>query len=105
MAQYMLARYLRRRREAVEALGARCARCGSEGELEFDHRDRRLKTGEIAKLFSHGEDRYLLELRQCQLLCRPCHIEKTRSEFTVGHGGGVSGMKNCKCDPCKIKKR
>lgn len=101
MAGYMLERYHRRRREAIEALGGRCAQCDSEEELEFDHRERGFKTGEVAKLLSQGEVRYLKELLKCQLLCRPCHIRKTSSESTVGHGGGATGVRNCYCERCK----
>lgn len=103
MAKYMLERYHQRRREAVAHFGGQCVRCGSTEQLEFDHVERALKRGEIAKLLSQGENRYLGELVKCQLLCKPCHIEKTRSEMTVGHGGGKTGISGCKCDPCRMK--
>lgn len=103
MATYMLERYHRRRAKAVELLGGKCVRCGATEELEFDHIERGLKSGEVAKWFTQGEAKLKAELVKCQLLCRPCHIEKTRSEMTVGHGGGVSGIAGCKCELCKLK--
>ena len=104
MAKYMLKRYRERRAHAIDALGGKCARCGSQDQLELDHVDRSTKRGDLGKLFTQGEARYLNELAKCQLLCSACHIEKTRSEISVEHGGGLSGKRNCKCAPCRIKK-
>lgn len=97
----MVARYHKRRAKAIEAMGGKCVRCGSEDRLEFDHIERSLKAGEIARWLSRGEQRYLRELEKCQLLCRACHIEKSRGESSVGHGGGKTGIRNCYCEKCK----
>lgn len=105
MAEYMLNRYHKRRTEALERLGGRCAECGSTDDLEFDHIDRTLKSGYISKMFSQSEKRYKDELEKCQLLCSGCHQRKTISENTVGHGGGLTGIRNCYCDECKPLKK
>jgi hypothetical protein len=101
---YQLARYHRRKAEAIEFLGGVCARCGATEGLEIDHIDPALKSFSIGKLWSVSKVRFYTELRKCQLLCKPHHIEKTRQEQSVEHGGGASGKRNCKCKPCKAKK-
>lgn len=103
-APYYLARYHRRRREAVELLGGQCSRCGSSERLEFDHKERSLKSAEIALLLTQGQNRLNEEVQKCQLLCHGCHVEKTRQETTVGHGGGTTGIRRCKCELCYAKK-
>lgn len=100
-----LARYHQRRNEAITMLGGACAKCGAVDRLEFDHVERASKTHELGYLFTQSKEATLEELKKCQLLCKPCHTEKTRSERTVGHGGGLSGIKNCKCGPCRARKR
>jgi hypothetical protein len=104
MRTYLLARYYQRRSEAIETLGGRCSVCGSTEELEIDHIDPSLKSFDISKLWSVSKKRFLAELEKCQALCKLHHIEKTRREQSVDHGGGVSGKKNCKCPPCRDKK-
>jgi hypothetical protein len=101
---YQLARYHRRKAAAIEFLGGKCFQCGSTEGLEIDHIDPALKTFTISKLWSVSKALFYAELRKCQLLCKPHHIEKTRQEQSVEHGGGASGKKNCPCKLCKAKK-
>jgi hypothetical protein len=101
---YQLARYHNRKRAAIQFLGGVCARCASTEHLEIDHIDPALKSFPISKLWSVSEERFYAELRKCQLLCKPHHIEKTRQEQSVDHGGGATGKRNCKCAPCKRRK-
>jgi hypothetical protein len=101
---YQLARYHRRKQEAIASLGGVCARCSSTQRLEIDHIDPALKSFPISQLWSVSEERFYAELRKCQLLCKPHHIEKTSQEQSVDHGGGASGKRNCKCTPCKRRK-
>src|SRR5262245_42712881 len=101
----MLARYHKRRAEAIQLLGGACTDCGSTEDLEFDHVNRSGKTGAIGKLFSRGKAWYLAELTKCQLLCGPCHRAKTLEEQSVAHGGGLTGKKSCYCDLCARLKR
>jgi hypothetical protein len=104
MNEYMKARWERRRKQAVEYLGGKCVKCGSEDELEFDHIDPSTKTYTVASASSRNEVVFWAEVDKCQLLCKPHHVEKTTLENGVEHGGGVSGKKNCKCQPCKNRK-
>jgi hypothetical protein len=104
MRTYLLARYHKRRSEAVISLGGRCAVCGVTEELEIDHTDPALKSFDISKLWSVSRERFEAELEKCQVLCKQHHVEKTRREQSVDHGGGASGKRNCPCRPCKQKK-
>lgn len=101
MAEYILARYHRRRAEAIEQLGGKCTACGSAESLEFDHIDPKTKTGDTGKLFTMGEKRLQAELLKCHLLCKSCHGVKTSQQNSVEHGGGKTGKKNCYCELCK----
>lgn len=106
MADYMTARYHRRRAAGIVQLGGRCRRCGSTNDLEFDRVDRDTKSFDMAKILSGGSElKVATELAKCQLLCSDCHRGKSRNEATVGHGGGVSGVKNCRCEQCAPLKR
>lgn len=105
MASYMKRRYHQRRTLAVALLGGSCARCGATDRLEIDHIDRSTKQIDLGSLWSIAAERYQAELAKCQLLCHECHKAKSAAERSVEHGGGVSGKKNCKCEPCKARKR
>lgn len=103
MREYMLARYRRRRAAALEQLGGECIDCGSVEELEFDHRVRENKTSNPSEIWNYSDGRFEEEIAKCVLRCRNCHIERTRLQLSVEHGGGASGKKNCKCEPCRHK--
>lgn len=69
-----------RKQKGLEILGGKCVKCGSTERLEFDHVDPKIKNEKIrhgGSLFSLKWEDVLEELKRCQLLCRPCHIEKT----------------------------
>src|SRR3954447_20487902 len=86
MRDYMARRYEQRKARAIEQLGGRCARCGSVDDLHFDHVDPRTKRFDICKrLAGISEARLQAELAKCQLLCRPCHDEKSRAEGSYGN--------------------
>lgn len=104
MREYMLARYHRRRQQAVDLLGGRCTDCGSGERLEFDHVDPGEKTFNIAKVWSYREETFWAEIRKCQLRCHDCHKIRTSQQQSVEHGGGLTGKKNCYCNPCRTKK-
>ena len=104
MRVYMLNRYHERRNEAIQLLGGVCAVCGTDENLEIDHVDRSLKTMNVNRMAYVSRERFLEELENCQLLCKEDHIEKTRKEMSVPHGGGAAGKKNCMCDLCKVKR-
>ena len=107
MAEYMRRRIAERRGKAIVQLGGKCAICGSTEELEFDHVNRdpdpRSRKGH-GTMWTFSEARLQKELEKCQLLCKLHHLEKTRKENSVEHGGGLSGKKNCPCVLCKQRK-
>ena len=110
MKQYMLTRYYRRRAAAVEQLGGKCVVCGSAEDLQFDHIDPATKTFDLAKALSGWSDARLQpEISKCQLLCKLHHIEKSKIDNGVPHGGGLSGKyidrQACSCEPCRTKRR
>ena len=79
--QYMLNRYYRRQEKAIRQLGGACVTCGTKESLEFDHIDPITKEFTLAKgLATWAESRIQKELSKCQLLCKPCHIDKTRQD-------------------------
>ena len=64
-------RWRRLRRTVLERDGWRCKRCGKAGVLEVDH----------VTPMQHGGAEW--DSANLQVLCRGCHIAKTRSENTV----------------------
>jgi hypothetical protein len=114
MAAYMKSWYNRRHAEAVEALGGRCSYPGCEeiDNIQFDHIDPKTKTMVISKMWTASEERFQAELRKCQLLCSPHHLEKTLEEkgqrSARGTHGTMSAYRYCgppKCEVCKAAKR
>lgn len=95
------------RQKALEFLGGKCVNCGSTEKLEFDHiNDDRVGVDQcVSRLFSYSWERILVELKRCQLLCKPCHNKKTIKD--KGWGGMVHGIlstytnKKCRCDRCR----
>ncbi len=58
-----------------------CNKCGSHEDLEVDHVDPTTKSMPIGSIWSRvdrGE-----ELEKCQVLCKACHLTKTRAERHV----------------------
>ena len=83
MKEYMLARYHRRRSEAIEKLGGECAKCGSREDLEIDHINKEDKGFSIGKLWSCSQEKFDKEVEKCQVLCSPCHTEKSVKEHAI----------------------
>lgn len=81
-----------------------CKRCGSIEELQVDHIDPFLKVDH--KVWSWSETRRMSELAKCQVLCKPCHIQKTIEEngWNILHGG-TRYRQGCRCDVCKNAQR
>lgn len=96
------ARYHTRRAEVITQLGGACNQCGSVNNLEFDHIDPATKDFNVSKKITNAD--ITDEISKLQLLCHRCHIEKSKLDNGVEHGGGLSGKRNCKCDPCKTRK-
>lgn len=101
----MKARYHARRALALRLLGGVCAYCGTDHDLEIDHVDARAKTMTTTRMSAVSEARFLAELSKCQLLCRPCHVEKSIKDHghkkAKGAHGTRSSYRYCRCDACR----
>jgi 5-methylcytosine-specific restriction endonuclease McrA len=106
MRQYMKERYYRRRAAAIAQLGGKCVQCGSSEGLEIDHIDPEEKSYDIGRIIAtHSEEKVQTELKKCQLLCKDCHLEKSKAmrfgapEATHGTLHMYSKYK-CRCSDC-----
>ena len=78
----------------------KCAVCGSKESLELDHIDPSKKVSH--NIWSWNEERRLLEISKCQVLCKIHHLEKTRSELLRPITHGNSGYdRKCRCGICR----
>jgi len=114
MREYVLKRYHRRREEAINLLGGKCAKCGSAEELDFDHIDPATKFKTMASLLAgYSEEVVRRELAKCQLLCKSCHLKKTKQEGSLSKGwqkqprlvhGTIHTYRRheCRCDKCRL---
>lgn len=99
----------RRRQQARERLGAKCARCPAVDDLDFDHIDPGTELFEIASGIQKRAEIFWAEVDKCQLLCRPCHLDKSRENGELANRkkplphGTESGYlwHKCRCTPCK----
>lgn len=100
--------YHKRRHQIIEYLGGRCRSCGTVDNLEIDHIDRKTKSFNISEKWSHSWESILPEIDKCQLLCGPCHKEKTKEVdgFKSEHGKfSMYRHGKCRCDLCKEANR
>ena len=70
-----------KRAHCIEYLGGKCVVCGTTHNLQFDHIKREEKKYNIAEKISIKFDNLKEELDKCQLLCAPCHLQKTAKEW------------------------
>lgn len=82
--------YHRRKAELMQKLGGKCVICGCTTSLQFDHIDPAVKTFSITKLLNHSKKAVDAELAKCQLLCKACHLEKSRKDI----GSKLTGILN-----------
>ena len=66
------------KQDRINYLGGKCVGCGTTQDLQFDHIDRTLKEYNISKKPDYTLDKIKPELDKCRLLCKSCHIVKTR---------------------------
>lgn len=96
--------YYKRRAALIAYLGDSCVWCGTKDDLQFDHIDPDLKSFDISSNMTANNPAVRAELDKCQLLCRGCHLEKTRQEhLEIGfrHGHMYAWMKRgCRCELC-----
>ena len=86
--EYAKARRDKRRAYCIEYLGGKCVKCGTTHNLQFDHIKRETKKYEISAKLSCTLDNLKEELNKCQLLCAPCHLDKTAKEWIMLRGDG-----------------
>ena len=76
------AEYIKERKSyCIEYLGGKCVVCGTTHNLQFDHIKREGKKYEISTRLSNNLNNLKEELDKCQLLCAPCHLDKTAKEW------------------------
>lgn len=76
----MKRRYNKRRALALGILGRECVDCASKKDLEIDHSDASTKGLDLSRrLHTAPWNAVLLELKKCELRCRPCYIEKSKA--------------------------
>lgn len=103
-----LEHYHRKRAEMIQLLGGKCKHCETTENLEFDHVDPTQKKFTITKFYGLTLAKLMPELKKCQLLCKDCHLVKTREVdgFKAEHGSpGMYRHARCRCEPCKAAQR
>lgn len=99
MREYMRRRYNERRALAIQWLGGKCIKCGSEDDLEIDHINPSTKAFSIDQLRSQSVITFWTEIAKCQLLCKRHHAKK----HTCTEHGSATMYRNhgCRCASCK----
>lgn len=81
MNEHGKAKYRRRRNAAIAFLGGKCVDCSSTQRLEFDHKDPKQKSFNLAhRLTSMRQELLDVEIAKCVLRCNSCHQIKTGSQ-------------------------
>ena len=120
MKDYMSNRRANRRKKLLSLLGNACEKCGSKEDLEFNHKDLRLKSFSLSGYnLDTSWDKIMKELEKCELLCRSHHLEATRVQYKNGEirpwndkryvpyiCGTVRSYQEikCKCELCRKAK-
>lgn len=102
--QYNLKRYHQKRQEYISLLGGKCNKCGCTENLHFDHINAKEKSFSIGDKITYPKEVILEELKKCQLLCKECHIQKTR-ECKDGYNIRIRGEQIAisKLNPDKVR--
>lgn len=104
MREYMFNRYHERMAIARERLGGKCVRCGAVDGLELDHIDASTKQFAVSNRSSLRLESFLLEVDKCQLLCAPCHLQKSieAGDIQPPSRCGTLGKykRGCRCEDC-----
>jgi hypothetical protein len=103
-------RYIANLRAAwIAEQGDKCNYCATtQGPFDIDHINRALKTHKVTRLWFMNKATRDAELAKCQVLCKPCHKQKTRYERMIHNPEhGTSAMyqqRKCRCAECKAWK-
>jgi hypothetical protein len=74
-----LSQYRKRMDKLRMAFGNKCINCGATEDLHFDHIDPATKVAAVGELAtSNGFKRCYEEALKCQLICKTCHIQKSK---------------------------
>jgi len=89
------------RRRAAFFEDKTCVKCGAVKDLELDHVDPATKV--THKVWSWSENRRNEELAKCQVLCRVCHLAKTKDQISKPPVCGTTSnyYRGCRCGLCK----
>jgi hypothetical protein len=83
-------------------LGGCCVRCGAIEDLVFDHIDPETKLFAIGSSLSRAWDELLAEALKTQLLCPPCHREKSIEDRPEpAHSYYRYWYYGCRCAVCR----
>lgn len=78
LCSYQMARWIERKKKAVQLLGGQCSRCGYKtnfASLIFHHKDSIDKEFDWNKLRMMAKETIEKELKKCILVCSNCHGE------------------------------
>lgn len=87
--KYVRESYEKKKQGLIEQLGGQCVHCGSQERLQFDHIDPTQKTLVITEFRSHPWNLVLEEIKKCQLLCKGCHLIKSRAEGSLARNNPI----------------
>lgn len=106
---YLKERHLKLTLKCIDILGGKCVICGTTENLQFDHIDPKTKSFDISRARSHKWEDVLRELKKCQLLCKPHHVEKCYREgsYKKSQHGTVNmyTRHGCRCVDCVMAYR
>ena len=98
----MKLRKQQRRAKLIELTGGCCIRCGATKDLEFDHIDPATKRFNVCSDLTRAWVELVEEASRCQLLCRPCHIDKGAEDRPEPpHGRYRYVYWQCRCRVCR----
>ena len=75
--------YRRNKKTVWDFFGNECARCGCTHNLQLDHIDPKTKKFDVSQKLGGRLGPLWEEIRKCQLLCEPCHKQKTKEDQKI----------------------
>jgi hypothetical protein len=77
-------------------LGGKCIICDSTDNLEFHHKDPKLKRFNLARAYSRRWESQIEEILTCELRCDNCH----KLAHAAIHGSFRKYANGCRCSEC-----
>lgn len=100
--ELMAHKYRSRRDFFLKLLGEKCADCDTKENLYLSPTAKANPDYKLNKRMNNAPfDELYEQALQHYIICASCRAKKRNG---VEHGGGASGVRNCKCAPCKAKK-